>query len=453
MTPRSSRFIAPIIIVSVALTACSGVDDVVPAAGFSASQQAISAAVATVLIAVAVWLWRRRVLHRTLERTIADRTRDLELARREAELANQATGEVWSVVSHDIRSPLSGILGYADLLACTDQSAKQEEFTAGIRQSTLNLVDLVNDLATTGRGLNQLHSLPLEPASVFSLANESISDVHPSAWHAGVTVRSVMDPRLASLHLIAARHLRRVLVNLMSHAIVHSRGRSVELSCTVAAENAGVSQTVVFAVTDDGGTLDPDQVEAVFERGLRGRNASGDRSGLGLAISREFVALQGGELKVSVEPGVSTRFEFELVLTRADTQPAKPQGAAEVVAAPTVYVVDDERPVRTVIAALFRDLGWSVRTFPGALEALEAIVSERPTLVSTDIVMEPLSGIDLAIAIRHQAHDAIGLLAVTGEPNLARESALFDRVITKPASRRELSAAIRSIGMASQPNA
>ena len=249
------------------------------------------------------------------EDALLTKNQELETTRSLADKANQAKTDFLSNMSHELRSPLNAILGFAQLLEMATPAPTPSQ-TTNIKQILragwylLDLVGEILDLTSIESG--QL-KLALEPVTLLDVVQDSLKDTKAMADKAGIAVRLAhMD---AALQVQADRtRLRQVMGHLLSNAIKYNRaGGSVEVHCHLEKQ-----QRVRINVQDTGYGLSADKVTHLFQAFNRlGRETSAEEgTGVGLALSKRLTELMGGSIGVHSTPGQGSVFWVELILAK-----------------------------------------------------------------------------------------------------------------------------------------
>ncbi len=361
-------------------------------------------------------------------------------ARRAAEKASQEKGDFLAFVSHEVRTPLHGMMGTLSLLLDTALDAEQRAYAETARRCADGLLRLVNELLDLSR--IEAGTLALRPAP-FALAEvvgEVLELVAPAAAEKGLAIGASVDhllpPRLAG----DAGRIRQVLLNLADNAVRFTHQGRVELRIAALPDGH-----VGFAVTDTGIGIPPRLRASLFTRTVPGE---GGGAGLGLAICRRLVALMGGQIAVDSTPGRGSTFFFDLPLEAAAGDGAPPGPAPPPAAPARILLAEDAQANRLVTAAILRRAGCTVELARDGGEALAAAEAADFDLVLMDLRMPVLDGCAAARAIRalEGPRGRVPIIAMTasalpGDAGRCLEAGM-DGHLAKPLDREALLAAV-----------
>lgn len=401
---------------------------------------------ALAVLALAWWVayaYRQR-LRRRHAWQLAEHKREL------AEQASLAKSRFLATLGHEVRTPMTGVMGMSELLLGTGLDDRQRRYAESIRGAgdhLLRLLDDALDLARIEAGKLHYDQRPFDLRALLREANRLTA---PVAGQRGLEYRSRIADDVPGWVLGDAVRVRQVLLNLLGNAIKFTERGHVELLVT-----RGADDLVCFVVADTGPGLNEEQRERVFRRfeqagGARTAARYGG-SGLGLAICQELTAGMGGRISVQSTPGEGTRFEVELPLP-ATAPAAGQEGAEDGAAAPlSLLLVEDDPTVAEVIGGLLRSQGHAVTHVAHGLAALAALSGSAPDAALLDLDLPGLDGYALARQMRAQGFSGL-LVAITARADAEAEPlamrAGFDRFLRKPLTGEILAGVLADAGPA-----
>ncbi len=243
-------------------------------------------------------------------------------ARDRAEADNAAKSRLLATAGHEIRTPLHGILGMADLLAETPLTPEQSSYVRAVRTSGTALLGLVDDVLDLARLEAGRLAVTPEPIDLQTLIEDVVELMAPRAHGKGLELASIVAPGLPVRVEADPILLRQVLINLAGNAVKYTLegGVAVEVEPACGPDGAG---RIAFRVRDTGVGIaaeDAERIFAEFERVSGDAAPRGGGAGLGLAIARSLVARMGGELRLESRPGEGSVFAFDLRLPAVETR-------------------------------------------------------------------------------------------------------------------------------------
>ena len=279
------------------------------------------------LVCLVFLLVQGRQLSVQYRKSFEDR-RLLESSKRMAEAANEAKGHFLANISHELRTPMNGIIGMTELALDTPLSAVQRDLLETSRTSAMSLLNLLNDVLDFSRIESRSVELDNLPFDVAKLAVDTARVFETQAREKGLSLELELSPEIPSVVMGDAARLRQILVNLLGNALKFTPTGSVLLRVTVERRDAQEAH-VRFAVTDTGIGVPLDKQNMIFQPfaqadGSMTRKYGG--TGLGLSISMHLVELMGGRMGIASEPGKGSTFHFAIRFARAPgDQPAESQ--------------------------------------------------------------------------------------------------------------------------------
>jgi PAS domain S-box-containing protein len=382
-------------------------------------------------------------------------------ARRQAEEANRMKDEFLALVSHELRSPLNAILGYAALLRYGRlDTQKVKHATDVIERSGKAQAQLIDDLLDTARIISGKLRLEVGPVDLVSVIEQAVQTIHPAADAKGISIETDLPAAIGQITGDPAR-LQQVVWNLLSNAVKFTQeGGRVE------ARLERVDPHICITVSDTGKGISPDFLPYVFDR-FRQADASSARRygglGLGLALVKYLVELHGGTIEAaSVGEGQGATFRVTLPVRAVVTPLGEAGGAPATVkcsdelAGVRALVVDDEDDARELIETALTQYGADVVAVSSAAEAYALITAtpsqERPDVMVTDIGMPDEDGYSLIRRVRDWERSrgayipAVALTAYGRSDDRMRAlKAGFQMHVAKPVEPTELVVVITSL--------
>lgn len=402
------------------------------------------AMIAFVCLALLMAWWAVLESRRRIERRHA--WRRAEHAREVAHEASLAKTRFLATLGHEVRTPMTGVLGMSELLLGTGLDRQQRSYTTSIHRAGEHLLRLVNDALDLARIESGKLDLADEPFDLYALMDEVAEMSAPLAEARGLAF--VVDHKPGTPRRVRGDpvRVRQILLNLIGNAVKFTERGSIRLG-VAPADGGGVA----LCISDTGPGLNEEQISRLFQRfeqadGARTAARYGG-SGLGLAICQELAAAMGGTIGVTSAPGEGASFEVRLPLVDAGGEAAadsglplsSPRDASTTDAATdsglSLLLVEDDPIVAEVLTGLLRGQGHRVVHAGHGLAALaESSVSDFDAAL-LDLDLPGLDGLSLARQLRLQGFTR-PLIAVTARADADAESqalaAGFDRFLRKP---------------------
>lgn len=381
-------------------------------------------------------------------------SRELRRSKAEAEKANRYKSRFLAMMSHDIRTPMNGILGMLDTLADSELNSTQARQLELARESGKQLNVLLNDIIEIVRaeaGKLELQPVPLPLARTVEGISEfwRVANANPK-----IEISCEIGGNLPARAMLDPTRFRQLIDNLLSNAIKYAGKGKVRLRAFSNDANLRIE------VVDEGPGISEEQQEKLFMdfKRLQSIDAAGGQSaGLGLAICRRLVEAMNGKIGVSSKVGKGSTFWFEIpLLAEADTADSAvhDEGPAAMhmpFDGLRVLVAEDVETNREVVKAILEQMGCSFGLAENGREALSLLEAAEFDLILMDVNMPKMDGIAATRAIRtsgasYQHIPIVGVTAhVMSEEQDKLLSAGMNALVPKPIDRAMLYATIEDL--------
>ncbi|EHS4948514.1 ATP-binding protein [Vibrio cholerae] len=347
-----------------------------------------------------------------LQKLVEIRTRELRLAQKLAEQANQSKSNFLAMMSHELRTPLNAVLGLIDILR-GESTSYQVELLEQMENSAELLLIIINDILDLSRIESGHFSLHCHWLDLEKKLDQSLVYHRQIAQDKGVHfyVQSNKNPTLE--YYTDSARLTQILFNIVGNAIKFTKQGQVDVVLDYTKDG------VVFRVKDTGIGIEKNRVEQLFTPFIQAdnsitRNYGG--TGLGLAITKHLVELMGGTIQVESEFGIGTTFTLYIPLqSRLKNIKPSTSSSQQVVNVKNhhILVVEDTKTNQMVIQLLLNKLGYDVTIAENGLQAVELLERNHAfDLVLMDISMPIMDGI-AATKILRDKHIEIPIIALT----------------------------------------
>ncbi len=347
-----------------------------------------------------------RKLHRTLA-DLRDARSEADRLRQAAEAANAAKSNFLTLITHEIRTPMNAVVSAVNLLRRTRLDDDQKSHLLLLGEASDVLLRLLNDVLDLSKieaGKMTFESAPVDISAM--MANLQIL-FWPQAQQKSLSLRTHIDPEVATDIVSDPLRLRQILFNLVSNAIKFADRGAVRIRVRAISEGRGPRLQVM--VEDEGVGIPTDDLERIFESFEQGEADTTRRhggSGMGLAISRRLARLMGGDITVRSIEGTGSCFTLTLPYVPAGDMPAvaaapAPQPAEKAKAPPVhVLIVDDHEVNRRIVSLFIEPLGWGWTMAETGAEAVDLCHTRPFDVILMDMQMPVMDGLTATRAIR-----------------------------------------------------
>lgn len=360
-----------------------------------------------------------------LEKRIQERTDQLEEAMRGAQAANQAKSEFLANISHELRTPMNGVIGMLDMALDRELSPELAEQLHTAQNCAYNLLSLLNDILDLSKieaGKMTLEKIPLD---VRTLVADCVKVHQPKAAENSVSLETETTPDLPRQILGDPLRIRQILENLVSNAVKFTEHGTVVVRVSGKLTAPGRFLLEIH-VRDSGTGIPADKLLHIFDKFIQADGSVSRKfggTGLGLAITRSLAELHGGEVHVESELGRGSTFTVTLPCEVAAAGAVDNAAATAALPAPVdarsggvrILVVEDNHVNQKVVTAVLRKRGFSIELANDGQEALQKLeTSGAFDLVLMDVQMPVLDGLEATRLIRKEPRwNSLPIVAMT----------------------------------------
>jgi CheY-like chemotaxis protein len=324
---------------------------------------------------------------------------------------DQVKGVFLASLNHEIRTPLSGIMGMLDLLLETGIDEDQRDYLNAARLCAESLSELLNsslEYAALEAGQISLEEIEF---SVKEMLESALAQQRAKADIKQLRLRLTLDSGLPETLIGDATRLRELLGHLVNNAIKFTHTGSVDVRVSMRA----TPDMLVAEVRDTGIGIPPEKLATLFESfqpGESGFARAYPGLGLGLALAHKLAKVMGGQILVESQPGVGSTFTLEVPLRRPAATEVQQARAADL--GPAVLAVEDDPIGITVLRHVLKRRLKNVDCVASGREALEAVSRKHYDLILMDLQMPDINGLEAAAQIREMdGYRQVPILALT----------------------------------------
>ena len=351
---------------------------------------------------------------------------ELREARDAAQQAEKTRSSFFAIMSHEMRTPLNGVISSLSLIEDTEDQATRDKLLGVARASASNLLSVINyvlDYSKLEAGKLELEEVPFD---IKECLNSVVDILHSKASSKGIELKCTLvgDPPLWVRG--DASKITQILLNLASNAVKFTEQGGVEIRVTCDSRNDGDNAEFCFEIEDTGTGIKQEDQAQIFQPFWSASSkspAGDDNTGLGLNICARLVELLKGDISFVSQSGQGTCFKVVLPLRISEKPAVKavPAGnqavAKDISYSGNVLLVDDNQTNLLVGQMMLENLGLEVRTASDGEEALGIATQVNFDLVLMDITMPEMSGIEVTERLRAQGYrqPIVALTAHVGE--------------------------------------
>lgn len=400
--------------------------------------------------------------------------KELEIAREEANVANNAKSGFLASMSHEIRTPLNGILGMNAMILKDSNEPGIVEYAENIRIAGNSLLSIINDILDLSKIESGRMEINPDNYELFSIMNDCYQMNRMRASEKSLELIFENDPDMPAEYYGDEVRIRQVMNNLVSNGIKYTKEGSVRLRTeykVIDNEDPGNDEivTLVISVTDTGIGIKEEDIDNLFSRFTRleeNRNRNIEGTGLGLHITQRLVHMMNGTIEVKSEYGRGSTFTVSFpqkvignrkmgdFVSRLKEHVNVEKSRTDTIKAPgkRILVVDDVRTNILVFKGLLRDTEMTIDSALSGHEGLEMTKNEKYDIIFMDHLMPEMDGIETFHRIRDDEDNinhSTPVVILTANAIIGMRSTYleegFAEYVSKPVEQKELLAVIEEL--------
>lgn len=372
--------------------------------------------------------------------------KQLEIANSKAQSILKNREQLIATVSHDLKTPLSTIVGYTELIGHSELNKKQDYYIKNIKSASGYITQLVQDLLDFTQieaGKITIESIPFSLKEMLHEVAKSIQSVYANK---NIALRIETDETFNNSILSDPFRLRQILTNIIGNAFKFTEKGFIQIEAKANLKDGWIQ----IRIADSGIGIQKDKQQLIFEEFTQADDSiekSYGGTGLGLTISKKMVEILGGKLSLNSDYGKGSTFKIYIPLQLAPLPTLDTQAIA--LQNKRILVLDDDLSFLSLTTEILEQKNYRVLSFSQAKEALQALKNTPLDAIITDIQMPGIDGFAFLEQLKKlSTHSNLPVIALTGRTDLEQNSytdAGFTAVVRKPYTPQKLIQVLETI--------
>lgn len=390
------------------------------------------------------------IMYHTIENPDVKMIEQLNIAKEQADKANQAKTDFLSSMSHEIRTPLNAIVGFSECMLSSKDLNETKEFAKDVVDASHNLLEIVNGILDISKiEANKMDIIPKEynPREVF---NSLCKLVKPRIGAKPIEFKVNISPDLPGVLKGDMGKVKQIVLNLLTNAAKYTEKGTIEFNITCINRQDIKKCQLYIAVKDTGRGIKQENISRLFDKFQRieeDKNTTIEGTGLGLAITKSLTEMMGG--KITVDSKYEEGSVFRVYLEQDIISMEIPESDSEEIEidyntnpGKRILIVDDSKINLKVANQILKPYNFNVKMVESGYEALEMMESQTFDLILMDIMMPKMNGVETLRRLKSIDGFDIPVIALTADAIEGTDekylNAGFDAYLSKPIDRYEL---------------